>query len=181
MRQNFQVIGVLVAAMWLLFLLNWLSPIDLNQWGLRPRSMAGLVGVPLMPFLHANWGHLIGNTIPLLILLLLLVGSRGNPWAVVAFLVVAGGMLLWLVGRPAVHIGASNLVFGLSSFLIVVGFREQRPIAIAVAAAVAILYGGTMLSGIIPRWGSSTSWDGHLCGLIAGVAAGTLFSERPRK
>ena len=181
MRQNFHAIGAIVAAMWLLFLLNWLSPIDLNQWGLRPRSIGGLLGVPLMPFLHASWGHLIGNTIPLIILLLLLVGSRANPWAVVAFLVVAGGMLLWIVGRPFVHIGASNLVFGLSSFLVVVGFRERRPTAIAVAVVVAIFYGGTMLSGIIPRWGSSTSWDGHLCGLVAGVAAGTLFSERPRK
>ncbi|MGI9470354.1 MAG: rhomboid family intramembrane serine protease [Rubripirellula sp.] len=178
MRNDFYGIGLLVGAMWVIFLVNLVLPIDLNQWGLRPRSFSGLVGIPAMPFLHAGLGHLIGNTIPLVVLLVLLVGSRQRPWMAVATVVLLGGSLLWLFGRPAIHIGASGLVFGLSAFLVVVGFRERHPVALAISVLVAVLYGGTLLVGLIPQWGSSTSWDGHLCGLIAGGIAGSMYSSR---
>lgn len=178
MRNHFYAIGILIGAMWAIFLINAVLPIDLNQWGLRPRSLRGLIGIPAMPFLHAGLGHLFGNTIPLIVLLALLVGSRPNPWGVVVAIVLFSGVLLWLVGRPAVHIGASGLVFGLSAFLVVVGLRERRPVAMSISILVAVLYGGTLLAGLIPQWGSSTSWDGHLCGLIAGTVTGSLFANQ---
>jgi DHA1 family bicyclomycin/chloramphenicol resistance-like MFS transporter len=65
-----------------------------------------------MPFLHANLPHIVSNTPPLFILLVLLAGSRANSWAVVVAVILLGGALLWLVGRPAIHIGASGLIFG---------------------------------------------------------------------
>ena len=165
-----------------MFLINLLLPIDFNQLGLQPRSVRGLIGIPLMPFLHAGFGHLIGNTLPLVVLLgLLVVGSRShgrNPWSVVSGIVLLSGVSLWVVGRSATHVGASGLVFGLIAFLVVVGVRERQPTAMAIAILVAVLYGGTLLSGLIPKWGSDVSWDGHLCGLAAGVVMGLLLTKR---
>jgi membrane associated rhomboid family serine protease len=80
-------------------------------------------------------------------------------------------------GRPAIHIGASGLICGLITFLIVSGFRERRIVPLLVAVCVGFLYGGALLSGIIPQRHSDVSWDGHLAGAVAGVvvaAAATL-------
>jgi membrane associated rhomboid family serine protease len=177
MRKEYYGIVLVIAAMWLVFLVNAVLPIDVNQWGLNPRSFSGIVGIPLMPFLHANLAHLVGNTIPLIVLLFLLISSRSDGWLIAGSLVVLGGIMLWIVGRSALHIGARGLVFGLSSFLIVVGIRERRLIPIAIAILVVLMYGGTMLTGIIPKLRSDVSWDGHLCGLLAGGLLGCWFAK----
>ncbi|HBV61493.1 MAG TPA: rhomboid family intramembrane serine protease [Rhodopirellula sp.] len=167
--------------MWLVFVVDLILPLNLQRPGLYPRSLSGIVGIPLMPFLHANFEHLLGNTIPLIVLLFLLVSSREDAWWVVGCIILVGGAFLWMLGRPAVHVGASGLTFGLCSFLITVSIRERRVIPVAIAILVGLLYGGTMLSGIIPRWHSDISWDGHLCGLLAGGLAGFWYSKPIRK
>jgi membrane associated rhomboid family serine protease len=127
------------------------------------------VGIPAMPFLHANLQHILSNTVPLFVLLFLLAGSRAESWEVVVLIVFLGGFLLWLCGREAVHIGASGLIAGLGAFLIVSGFLERRFVPLLIALVVGFFYGTALLSGIIPRFGSQVSWDGHLCGMAAGV------------
>ena len=179
-KKQYYGIGVLVAAMWLVFFADLILPIDLANLGLYPRSYSGILGIPLMPFLHANLDHLVGNTIPLIVLLFLLVSSREDAWLAVGCIVVLSGGVLWLFGRSVVHVGASGLIFGLCSFLMIVGIRERRTIPISITILVGLIYGGTMLSGIVPRWQSNVSWDGHLCGLLGGVLAGFLFS-RPQR
>ncbi|GAA5506482.1 rhomboid family intramembrane serine protease [Novipirellula caenicola] len=165
---------ILLLAMWLVRIVDIVIPIDLNQFGLLPRTLRGLAGIGLMPFLHASFGHLIANTIPLAILLGLTVASRQRAWPVVVAILIGNGVLLWLFGRSANHIGASGLVFGLIAYLITVGIREKQIASIAVAILVGMLFGGTLLTGILPRWNSVISWDGHLfggiCGLIVGIA-----------
>ena len=178
-KKQYYAIGLFVAAMWLVFLVDWILPITLQSLGLYPRSLSGILGIPLMPFLHANFDHLLGNTIPLIVLLFLLISSREDSWWVVGCIIVVSGTLLWVFGRSALHVGASGLTFGLCSFLITVGVRERRVIPVSIAILVVLIYGGTMLSGVIPRWRSDISWDGHLCGLIAGGSAGFWFS-RPK-
>ncbi len=96
-------------------------------------------------------------------------GSRANNWAIVLGVVLINGSLLWLFGRNVIHVGASGLIFGLIAFLIVSGMIEKRLVPLAISLLVGLLYGGTLLTGVIPRWGSDVSWDGHLCGVIAGV------------
>jgi len=177
MKKEYYGIGLIVAAMWLVFLVNLVLPIDLNRWGLYPRSVSGILGIPLMPFLHANLGHLVGNTIPILVLLFLLIGSRSDGWLIAGSIVLLSGILLWIFGRSAMHIGASGLVFGLASCLIVVGVRERRLIPVSIAVFVVLMYGGTMLTGIIPRWRSAVSWDGHALGLFAGGLVGWWFGK----
>ena len=59
---------VLLAAMWLLELLDTLLPVPLDTWGIQGRTGSGLVGIALAPFLHAGFGHLMANTLPFLVL-----------------------------------------------------------------------------------------------------------------
>ena len=89
---------------------------------------------------------------------------------VVVSIIILGGGLLWLFGRDAIHIGASNVVFGLIAFLLVSGVLERRWSALLVAIVVGLLYGGTLFVGIVP-FQQGVSWDGHLFGALAGVAA----------
>lgn len=163
--------GVLtfVGTLWGVYFADFLIPGQLTDWGLVPRTLWGLIGIPLAPFLHAGFGHLLGNTLPLIVLLMLMAGSRGRTWPTVAEIVIVGGGLLWLFGRSAAHVGASGLIYGLIAFLIVAGFREKRPIPMLVAILVGFLYGGTLISGVLPSIGSNVSWDGHLFGAIAGA------------
>ena len=139
-----------------------------DHYGVIPRRVGGLLGIATMPFLHANLQHLLGNTVPLAALLILLAGSRAESWEVVAMISCLGGLLLWIFGRPAVHIGASGLISGLTAFLILSGFLEQRIVPLLIALLVGFLYGGSLVLGVLPRIGSQISWDGHLCGAIAG-------------
>ncbi|MEK6237369.1 MAG: rhomboid family intramembrane serine protease, partial [Planctomycetales bacterium] len=168
-------VGV-VWAMYLLSLVVWsLSGLDLNAvLGLQPRTLWGLPGILVSPFLHADLMHLFGNTIPLFILLALLASSKARWWTIVGAIILLGGGLLWLLGRsqefsgkPLSHVGASGLVFGLISFLIFSGALERRMVSLAVAAVVLVFYGSTLLIGVLPL-DSEVSWDGHLCGAVAG-------------
>jgi membrane associated rhomboid family serine protease len=168
-----------VGAIWATYFVSLVLP-ALDHYGVVPRNFVGLVGILAMPFLHANFTHLLSNTIPLFVLLLLLAGSRVNSWAVVAEITVLGGLLLWIFGRPAVHIGASGLVSGLIVFLILSGFLEQRIIPLLIALLVAFLYGGSLVLGVLPHLRSQISWDGHLCGAIAGGIVAYAHKRRSR-
>ncbi len=161
--------GVLlfIGVVWAVFFLSYLFP-SLVSFGVTPRTLHGLVGIAAMPFLHANLHHIVANTVPLFVLLALLAGSNARSWEVVLGIIVLGGLLLWLFGRSATHIGASGLVFGLIVFLIVSGFLEKRPLSLLIAVIVGFLYGGSLISGILPRFGSQISWGGHLWSAMAG-------------
>ncbi len=161
--------GVLsfVGVIWLVYFLTWIFP-ALGHMGLVPRTLTGLVGIVTMPFLHANLEHLLANTVPLIVLLTLLAGSRAESWEVVLMIGLGGGLLLWVFGRSAEHVGASGLVSGLIAFLILSGFLEHRIIPLLTSILVAFLYGGSLILGILPRFNSHVSWDGHLASAIAG-------------
>jgi membrane associated rhomboid family serine protease len=173
-------VAAFVGSIWAVFLLSWAFP-ALDHYGVVPRTTIGLVGIPTMHFLHANFHHLLSNTVPLVILLILLAGSRAESWEVVLIIALLGGFLLWIFGRPAVHIGASCLISGLTAFLILSGFLEQRIIPLLVAILVGFLYGGSLILGVIPQLGSNISWDGHLCGAIAGGVVAYALARGSRE
>ena len=180
--QELNGITIFVGVVWGAFILNWIVfLVDFNSFGLMPRTLWGTVGTVSMPFLHAGWGHLLGNTVPLFILLALLAGSKARSWEIVAEIVVAGGVLLWIFGRNATHVGASGLIFGLVAFLIISGLLERRIIPLIVSFAVGILYGGTLIWGVLPGTNSQVSWDGHLCGAIAGGLIAWLLTREPKQ
>jgi membrane associated rhomboid family serine protease len=181
-RDELAGIGFFIGAIWAVFLLSVALPsLDLNSYGIRPRTISGLVGIVAAPFLHENFAHILSNTVPLFILLVLLAGSQARSWAAVVDIILLGGALLWLFGRSAYHIGASGLVFGLMTFLIASGFLERRIVPLLVSVVVGFLYGGTLLFGVVPRLHSDVSWDGHLCSAVAGVIVAYALARRPGK
>lgn len=180
--QELKGIAIFVGIVWGAFILNWIVYlIDFNSFGLVPRTLWGAVGIVSMPFLHVGWGHLLGNTVPLLILLTLLAGSKARLWEIVAEIVIAGGVLLWIFGRNATHVGASGLIYGLVAFLIISGLLERRIIPLIVSFAVGILYGGMLIWGVLPGTDSQVSWDGHLCSAIAGGLVAWLLTREPKQ
>jgi membrane associated rhomboid family serine protease len=148
--------------------------LPLEQLGLVPRSLRGISGIVAMPFLHANLSHLLSNIVPLTVLLILLTGSQAHSARVVILTTLASGVLLWAFGRTALHIGASGLVFGLCAFLIAAGALERRPSSLAVATLVGLLYGSTLLSGVLPSQ-QGVSWDGHALGAIGGLGVAAIM------
>ena len=181
MVKELQGIVWLVATLWIVHLLDVALPIDFNLYGLVPRTAGGLIGIPLMPFLHGSWGHLLGNTIPLCILLFILFGSRRDYLEVILSIVTGGGILLWCFGRSAVHVGASGLVYGLVAFLIASGFLERKPVSILVALLVGFLYGATLLFGVLPIAAATVSWDGHLFGAMAGLGSAFALAKNGKE
>ena len=135
-----------------------------------PHRGRGCGASPLAPFLHGGFGHVISNTVPLL-LLGSLVAARGwqTLLGVTLFVVLLGGAGVWLVARGGSHVGASGLVFGYFGYLVARGWYDRRIVSILIAVVVIVVYGG-LIFGVLPT-GDRVSWEGHLTGLIAGVLA----------
>ena len=182
--QELKWIILFVAAIWGVFLLDCVVPdtfTKFTSYGLMPRTVSGAVGIVLMPFLHADWSHLLSNTVPLFVLLALLAGSKARSWEIVVDIILVGGVLLWIFGRHVTHVGASGLIFGLVAFLIVSGLLERRIIPLIVSVIVGFLYGSALISGVLPWAGCDVSWDGHLCGAVAGVLIAWLLTRGPKR
>jgi membrane associated rhomboid family serine protease len=169
----------LVAIMWTLELVDLLLfRRSLDALGIRPRSIPGLTGVLVAPFLHGGIGHLVANTVPLLTLgwLVMLRGVQSFV-GVTAIVTVLGGLGVWLFARPGtVHIGASILIFGYLGYLMARGYFERSFASILIAIVVGLVYGGA-LWGILPGQ-RGVSWEGHLFGFIAGVVAAWALAVR---
>ena len=159
-----------VILIWVVELLNSFLSHQLNAWGILPRTVHGLIGIPLSTFLHGSFSLVMSNTI-IFLGLGSLIGLRGRRvlLGVSLFIILVGGVGVWVFGRSAIHVGASGLVFGYFGYLVSRGWYERRPGAILVAIAVIILYGGLVV-GVLPAPGF-VSWEAHLFGLIAGVLA----------
>ncbi|MCO5183541.1 MAG: rhomboid family intramembrane serine protease [Anaerolineae bacterium] len=165
------ILGGLVAFMWFVELFDAVAPVQLDSYGIRPRTLEGLRNVAFAPFLHVGFGHLLANTVPFLILgfLVLMQGLR-RFLIVTASIIIIGGLGTWLIGPTnSVHLGASILIFGYLGYLLLNGVFERSPRSIAVAVFVLLIYGSTDF-GIFPgRMG--VSWQGHLFGFFGGIFA----------
>lgn len=169
-----------VIAIWLIELVNSQIGHRLNAFGIVPRTAYGLIGIPLSPFLHFGLNHLVSNTIVFLGLSGLIAFRGGRTLlAVSVFIVLMGGLGVWALGRPAIHIGASGLVFGYFGYLVARGWYERRPGSILIAIIVIFLYGG-LIVGVFPVPGL-VSWEAHLFGLIAGILAARYEKGNSRK
>jgi len=178
-----------VALLYLVELIDQLTGHSLDANGIRPLEADGLWGVIFAPVLHANWQHLMANTVPLLVLgfLMTLAGVSRFVWATVIVWIL-GGFGTWLIGNvgsncgPTDHIGASGLIFGWLAFLLVFGMFVRRFWDIIIGLLVLLAYGGILL-GAMPVLGrcGGVSWQGHLCGAIAGVLAAYMLSAPERK
>lgn len=181
-----------VALLYVIEVIDVLTRHRLDQEGIRPLQIDGLWGIVWAPLLHGGWPHLVANTVPALILgfLMTLAGMSRFVFAT-AIIWILGGFGTWLIGNIGAycplagvtcttnHIGASGLIFGWLAFLIVFGFFSRKLWEIVVGVIVLFVYGGVLL-GVLPGT-PGVSWQGHLCGALAGIFAAYLLSGPERK
>ncbi|MGA5180683.1 rhomboid family intramembrane serine protease [Streptomyces pseudogriseolus] len=168
-----------VALLWLLEVADAASGHALDDFGIVPRTPSELVDVVPAAFIHFGFSHVAANSVPLLVLgFLAALGGIRRFLAVCALIVVADGLGVWLVSPADSNTaGASGLIFGLFGYLLVSGFVERRPLGILAGVLVAAVWGGSILAGLAPTQ-SGISWQGHLIGLAAGIAAAFLLRRR---
>jgi membrane associated rhomboid family serine protease len=175
---GFRLLLGMVALMWVVEAIDSIDSHRLDADGIRPRDADGLVGVVTAPFLHVSFAHLIANTVPFVFMgLVIALSGAARLLAVTAIVAVAGGLGTWLVA-PAhtVTVGASGVVFGYATYLLVRGFFDRSALELVAGVAVGAVWGAALLSSLVPRYG--VSWQGHLCGAAAGVLAAWLL-RRP--
>jgi membrane associated rhomboid family serine protease len=167
----------LVGLMWLSEIVDTATHGALDQYGIISREPRGLIGILTAPFLHLGFGHLISNTLPLVTLgALIAVSGAARLFAVTAIVTVIGGFGTWLISPPnTITIGASGLVFGYASYLIIRGLFNRRLGQVLLGIVVVMVWGSALFSGLLPQDG--ISWQGHLCGGIAGVLAAWVLSD----
>ncbi len=174
------ILGGIVAVFWLLEIVDWLIfKGNLDKLGIRPRDLIGLRGILFGPFLHANFRHLIANTLPFIVLgWFVMMRDLRDFIAVTLITALISGFGIWLFGaNQSIHIGASGIVFGYFGFLVLRGYFERSLSSILWAVFVVFLYGG-MIWGILPQ-GTGISWQAHLFGFIGGgVSANLLTNQR---
>ncbi len=145
--------------------------------GLIPRVLTGLDGIVAAPLLHDDLTHVAANLLPLFVLGgLVLLRGLDRFLVVTGIVALGGGLATWLVARSGNHVGASGLVFGYLGYLLAAAFFERSFRAIAVAVVVGLVYGG-LLWGILPT-NPGVSFEGHLFGFLAGIAAARLTAPR---
>lgn len=159
---------LLLGSMWLVYLLQVILQFDLSSFGIIPRTLTGLLHIPLAPWVHHSTTHLIFNSIPLLILAFLVhLSGRTQFWEVTILIILFSGLGTWLIGSSGLHGGASGLITGYWSYIIVNAIYTRSAKSIFLAIITLFLYGGMffILLDVRPQ----ISWAGHASGFIAGA------------
>jgi rhomboid domain-containing protein 1 len=140
------------------------SPLNFHDTG------HGIIDYPLHSLYHANIEHLIANNISLYSLSFIedIIGGKQFLFAII-FIWIVSSILLYieftvLPSRKVYTVGFSGVIFG----LIVIYFTllNQSP---------TITLAGLIIS-ILPQLATpGISFDGHLCGIIAGILYVILF------
>jgi len=171
-----------VAVLWVIKLVEEYFHTSFAFLGILPLKAQGLIGIFTAPFIHAaGYDHLLSNTPPLLI-----VGTglfyfyKEIAYRVVALIWLFTNFWVWIAARPDAHIGASGLIYGFVCFLFFSGIIRRHTGLLSISMLVTFLY-GSLVWGILPV-SQSISWESHLFGSIAGIAAAVYFrKEGPQR
>lgn len=159
---------MIIAALWLIQLLNWATHYRLNYLGIYPRHVFGLIGIPCSPFIHNSFNHLLFNSIALLAFMILMLLNGVTIFITASILIIfIGGFLIWLFARTGLHVGASALIMGYFGFLIVNAYFAGSVLAILIAL-VCLYYFGSLFINLFPS-NKKVSWEGHVFGFAAGL------------
>lgn len=175
LRRHALILGVIIASLWLIELLDLITPGGtLDIYGIQPRTWHGLRNILFAPLLHAGFGHLLANTIPLIVLGWLVMLRGEQEFAVVTLAgVIVSGLGVWLLGGAnTIHLGASGVIFAYMGYLLTRGLRERSLQSIAFAVIAFLLYGG-MIRGVLPGQ-DGVSWLAHMFGFLGGGLAAYL-------
>lgn len=165
---------------WLVFWFELRFQVRFNKFGIYPGTFEGLRGIVFSPFIHGSLKHLFNNTVPLLVLsMALFYFYRNISWKVLFYGMLLTGLLTWLIGRPAIHIGASGVIYMLVAFLFLKGILSKHIRLIALSLIVVFLYGG--LWWYVMPIEQGISWEGHLSGFIVGGVFAFIFKSNVAK
>ncbi|WP_297844203.1 rhomboid family intramembrane serine protease [Pseudomonas sp.] len=166
----------LAAVMVLVQLVNSLTANSLLHFGLIPRTLYGLQGIVFAPFLHGSVRHLLSNLLPFIVLSWLVATGGVQRYVRVAMLVaLLGGLMVWVIGRPVIHVGASGVIFGLWAYLLARAWYQRSLVSFAVALITLLGYSG-LIFGFIPVPGVSI--ESHLSGALAGIVVAWLMHSK---
>lgn len=169
--------SIYVFILWIIAISEAILGISLHKLGVYPRTVEGISGILFMPLIHADFKHLISNSVPLLVMGTgIIYFYRSLSYRVFIIIWIITGISLWIGGRPSYHIGASGVVYGLAAFLFFSGiFRRDTRLA-AISLVIVFLY-GSMIWGVFPIW-PNISWEGHLFGAISGLVCAIVYRHQ---
>lgn len=159
-----------------MFFIDQGTALDLRSFGLRPRTIEGLIGILTYPLLHSGWEHITNNSVTAFVLLFGMFSFYGRlGWQVLAWSWIMSGLWMWIAARDGNHIGFSGVIYALASFIFFAGVIRKYFRLMALSAVVVFLY-GSMVWGIFPM-NPQISWEGHLFGAIAGIILAFYFKQ----
>lgn len=168
-----------VGILWLVKLVELGFGVSFAEFGVRPRTLIGLRGVVLSPFLHGDLSHLFSNSFPIVVLgFILLQSYRSIVWPLLFWLTIMSGFWTWVIGRPSHHIGASGVIYGMAFFVFFSGILRKDTRSMALAMLVTFFYGG-LVWGLLPIQ-VGVSWEGHIAGAVAGVICAIYYREEEK-
>lgn len=165
---NMHYLFLIVCVLYAVFIVTRIFPFTLAL-GIWPRKPYGLPGVFFAPLLHANFNHLFFNTIPLVILsdFILINGLQYYLLSTLSIVIISG-LCIWCFAKPGIHLGASALVTGYWGLLVTNLYLQGTLMAVMLGIVCVYYFAGIFL-GVFPGK-KGVSWEGHLFGLLAGIA-----------
>jgi len=172
------VMVIALAVLWFSELVDQISGNRLDNYGIHARELDGLPEIYSAPLLHGGWDHLIANSGPFFVLGLLVLLGGAVRWLVATLVsVTVSGLTAWLLTPVnTIILGASGLIFGWLTYLLVRGLLTRRPVQVIIGIVVLVIYGG-MIWGVLPG-AAGISWQAHLGGAIGGILAAWLLHRR---
>jgi len=170
---------IVCALLWIIFLLNDIFTLNWNSWGMAPRTIGGLWAILTMHFLHADFQHLISNSLPMLFLgfgIFYYFPKKGM--LIIIMNLLSTGIFTWILGRFGIHIGASGLVYALAFFLVTISLIKMETSILAYTLVIIFLY-GSLIWGFFPKLfpDKYISWEGHLAGTITGILLAFFYQK----
>lgn len=168
-KQNSAFVLSIIGLLLLINIINRIFGARLNIMGIIPRTIHGLIGIFCSPFLHRDFNHLFFNSIPLFVLAnLVLLNGRTEFYIVSLMITVLSGFSIWLIGRRAIHIGASSIIMGYFGYLLANAYFQVTATTIILGILCLYYFGGLVLN-LFPSE-RDVSWEGHVFGFLAGIA-----------
>ncbi|KXK40871.1 MAG: rhomboid family intramembrane serine protease [Saprospiraceae bacterium] len=168
---------LLLLTLWVIRVADVAFGLGLTLYGIYPRDTSSFLHIFTAPFIHASWGHLASNSIPMLVLTtILVIFYRKVAFHAFFSVMVGSGLLVWLFARPSYHVGASGIVYGLISFIFWTGVFKKNKKSIILSAIILILYSGSV-EGIFPNVQPNISWESHLFGALVGIVVAFVLKN----
>jgi len=167
-------VAIFIGLLWIIEGLDNGLHLHLTRFGVLPRVAHGLRGIICAPLIHGSWGHLLSNSLALIVLgVVFLYGYPRASRYVLPLVWLGSGLGVWLFARSSYHFGASGLAHGLMFFIFVSGILRRDRLSIGLSLIVFFLYGG-MVWTIFPQQ-PGISYESHFFGALMGVVGAFAF------